>query len=295
MVLSDGIAIHMKTLITGVTGNIGHHLYHHFRKHGKMDTICGAVSDVQRAKEKIPDIELRKLDFTNRETYEPALRNVNRLFLLRPPAIADIKKYIAPFLDVTKQKGVKHVVFLSLQGVENNPITPHHKIEKYILQIGIPYTFLRPSFFMENLTSTHRKEIIELSEIIVPAGKGKTNFVAAYDIAEVAYKALTEEGHLSKAYELTGQQAYNYYEVADMLKQELRRPISYRAPSIIRFISHRREYGDPWAFIAVMVGLYTVARFGKAAGYSDTIEHILNRKPILLSQFIRDNKEKWNV
>jgi nucleoside-diphosphate-sugar epimerase len=146
---------------------------------------------------------------------------------------------------------------------------------------------------MENLTTTHQKEIRECSEIIIPAGTGKTNFVAAYDIAEVAYRALTEgQSHYNKAYELTGPEAYDYYQVAQILSNELDRTISYHKPSIIRFIAHRRSYGDSWAYIAVMIGLYTVARLGLAAGYSDLIHQLLHRAPTTLAEFVHENREK---
>lgn len=58
-----------------------------------------------------------------------------------------------------KEIGIKHIVFLSLLGVEKNPIVPHAKIEAMIKASGIPYTFLRPSFFMQNLLSQHGDEL----------------------------------------------------------------------------------------------------------------------------------------
>ncbi|MCU0096067.1 hypothetical protein N7917_17375 [Bacillus sp. OR9] len=45
-----------------------------------------------------------------------------------------------PLVDVTKEVGVQHIVFLSLLGVEKN-IVPHVKIEEIIKDLGISYTF----------------------------------------------------------------------------------------------------------------------------------------------------------
>ncbi|MCU4756103.1 MULTISPECIES: NmrA family NAD(P)-binding protein [Bacillus] len=63
-----------------------------------------------------------------------------------------------PLVDVTKEVGVQHIVFLSLLGVEKN-IVPHVKIEEIIKDLGISYTFLRPSFFMQNLLLQHGEEL----------------------------------------------------------------------------------------------------------------------------------------
>ncbi|HKL36465.1 MAG TPA: hypothetical protein VJ899_09270 [Salegentibacter sp.] len=50
--------------------------------------------------------------------------------MLRPPQIADVDKIFVPLMEEIKQSSVKHIVFLSVQGVEKNKIIPHHKIEK---------------------------------------------------------------------------------------------------------------------------------------------------------------------
>ena len=66
---------------------------------------------------------------------------------------------------------------LSLIGVENNRVVPHYKIEQHMLKSGLEYTFLRPSFFMQNLSTTHREEIKDQSEIFVTARRDKTSFI----------------------------------------------------------------------------------------------------------------------
>ena len=66
---------------------------------------------------------------------------------------------------------------LSLIGVENNRVVPHYKIKQHMLKSGLEYTFLRPSFFMQNLSTTHREEIKDQSEIFVTAGRDKTSFI----------------------------------------------------------------------------------------------------------------------
>jgi uncharacterized protein YbjT (DUF2867 family) len=112
-------------------------------------------------------------DFLQPETYAAAFAGQRAVFLIRPPTISDVKRYINPAVDAAVQAGVAHIVFLSLLGVEKNAFVPHHKIEAHLLASGIAYTFLRASFFMQNLSTTHREDIARHDENFVPAGHGK--------------------------------------------------------------------------------------------------------------------------
>lgn len=236
------------------------------------------------------------LNFENAATFDAALTGVSRVLLVRPPQLADVNKIFAPFIDAMNRAGVRQVVFLSLQGVENNPVTPHYKIEKLITEAGLPFTFLRPSFFMQNLNTTHRDEIRFRSEIFIPAGNGRTSFIDVRDIAAVAALVLTDktDKFINQSYELTGSEALTYSEVARMLSDVLGRTITSRNPSILRFIWQKWQKEKlPLGFTLIMVALYTVSKLGKAAGLTDTTEHLLNRPPLTFRQFASDYRTDW--
>lgn len=171
-----------KFLITGATGNVGGELIKLF----SCENIeaAAAVTDASKSAYQFPaGIEPREFDFTRRETYADAMQGVFKVFLMRPPAVSNVRRDIFPFLEYCRRGQVEQIVFLSLLGAEKLSFTPHRRIEMEIVRLGIPYTFLRPSFFMQNLSTTHRDEIKTGSEIFVPAGRGKTSFVDARDIA----------------------------------------------------------------------------------------------------------------
>jgi uncharacterized protein YbjT (DUF2867 family) len=83
------------------------------------------------------------------------------------------------------------VVFLSIQGADRNRLVPHRAVEDHLRASPMAWTFVRAAYFMENLSTTHAPEIRERGEIWVPAGGGRTAFVAARDVAAVAARALT--------------------------------------------------------------------------------------------------------
>ncbi|MBO0936815.1 SDR family oxidoreductase [Fibrella sp. HMF5335] len=240
--------------------------------------------------------ECVRFDFANPEMFDSALTGVERVLLVRPPQLADVNLYFRPFVEAIKRSEVQQVVFLSLQGVENNPVTPHHKIEKLIVEAGIPYTFLRPSFFMQNLSTTHRAEIAHHNEIYIPAGNGRTSLIDVVDIGEVAALVLADSSgrYLNKGYELTGTEALTYAEIAQILTDVLGRKITYKDPSVLAFIWrkwHREKM--PLSFVLVMVALYTVAKMGKAAGTTPTFQALTGHAPRTFRRFAEDNRQVW--
>lgn len=276
-----------RILVTGATGNVGSAVLQALVRRG----ISGYAAVRQPRSGMVADQVI--FDFKRPETYAPALEGVDKLFLMRPPDLTDVARYVFPVIDEAKKRGVSQIVFLSLLGAQHLPFVPHRKVERYLERSGIPYTFLRASFFMQNLSTTHAREIRDQHLIDVPAGDGKTSFVDVEDLADVAALAMTEPGHTGQAYDLTGNEALDYHEVAVLLTRELGRPIAYRAPGLVGFLARRVRSGLPFGFALVMGAIYTTARMGKAALVTSDLERLLGRSPRALEDFLVNERDKW--
>jgi len=289
-----------RILLTGVSGNVGQEALHELSK--RPDRKKFSLVSGQRDRAKLTKIvngladETVYLDFADPTSFDPALKGISRVLLIRPPQLADVDKFFKPFISAMQRAGIRQVVFLSLQGVENNPVTPHHKIEQLIVEANVPFTFLRPSFFMQNLSTTHRDEIRFRNEIFVPAGHGLTSFIDVQDIGAVAALALTSQTSefMYRSYELTGSEALTYFEIAQVLTDVLGRKITYQNPSILRFIWQKwQKKTIPLGFTMVMVALYTVAKLGRAATLTQETERLLERPPRTFRQFAEANRIIW--
>jgi len=279
-------------LVTGAIGNVGAALIEQLR--GREVRIVAAVRDVERARQRLgAGLEYVQFDFARPETYS-AFAGVDRLFLVRPPEIADVRGVIAPAIDAARRAGVRQVVFLSLLGVERNPIVPHYRIEKALRESGMTWTSLRASYFMQNLDTIHREDV-RRGAIVVPAGAGKTSFIDVRDIAAVGALALTEDGHDNRGYALTGARALSYFEIARQFTAVLGRPVVYRNPSPLAYARHMRGQGHPWPFVLLTIALYTTARLGLAAAVTDDVARLLGRPPISLRRYIEDYRQAWDT
>jgi uncharacterized protein YbjT (DUF2867 family) len=185
-------------LVTGASGNVGREVVNACLARGLPVVAAGRRSSTA--------VPTRRFDFSDRTTWSPALEGVDRVFLLRPPAVANVDETLNPFVDEAYRSGVTHVVFLSVQGAEDRPRIPHHAIEKHLEQVGRSWTFLRPGFFAQNFQDAYRRDIVEDDRIYVPAGEGAVAFVDLRDVGEVAARVFeAPEAHRHAAYPLTGQ------------------------------------------------------------------------------------------
>jgi uncharacterized protein YbjT (DUF2867 family) len=277
-------------LVTGASGNVG-------RAVRRSLAASGAeVRVAQRpGRRDEPTAGRVDLDFVDPSTWAAAFAGVESMFLMRPPALGNVRRDLLPAVAAARNAGVRHVVFLSLQGAEKNRLVPHATVEEWLRSSGLQWTFVRASFFHQNLSTTHAADIRDRDEILVPAGRGATAFVDAEDVGAVAAAALLGPGmHADAAYTITGPRALTYEQIAGILSAELDRPIRYTRPGLLRYARHAQRYLDmPWGMVAVTSAIYTTARLGLADGLTDAVRQLLGRDPVDFAAFAHRERAAW--
>ena len=279
----------MKVLVTGASGNVGSYVVKELLN--REETVVAAITNIQKINKLFDNqVESVFFDFTNKSTYDKALEGVDRVFLMRPPHLGRPED-LYPFIDAMKAYNVKLVSFLSLMGVENNTIPPHHNIEKYIEKLQIPYAHVRPGFFMQNLSGVHSVEIRENNEIFVPAGKSKTSFIDAADIGlTTAILLHNPEKYKNTAHTITGPEALDYFQVAEILSRVGGRKITYAKPGYLKYRSYYiKKRGLDKAYVNVTVALYFMTRMGTAKEITNDFYQLTGRNPRTLEEFAREN------
>ena len=272
--------------MTGATGTVGRYVAAGLATQGVPLRL--AVRDVGENQGE----QSCRFDFADTSTWGRALEGVDRVFLMRPPAISDIKGVIRPFISELARRGIRQTVVLSLMGV--NPAMPHYRLEQDVKAAGLPATMLRPAFFMQNLETAYRRDILTYDRIRLPARSGKTSFIDTRDIADVATTALVApETHIGKAYTLTGGTALSWNAVASLLSAELGRPIHYEPISLLTARRELSAAGFPTAYVNVQLLIHVVARLGLADKITSELPQLLSRPPRTLSEYIRDNRDMW--
>lgn len=279
----------MKILVTGASGNVGSYVVKELLKLNEQ--VRAAGTKIQKLDEQFGNqVESVYFDFKDKTTFEKSLDGVDRVFLMRPPHLGKPED-LYPFIDEMKAHNIKLVSFLSLMGVENNTIPPHHKIEKYIEKLEIPFAHVRPGFFMQNLSGVHSVEIREKNEIFIPAGKSKTSFIDAADIGLATAILLHQpEKYKNTAHTITGSESLDYFQVAEILSKVTGRNITYTRP---RYLKYRNYYIKKRClektYVNVTVALYFMTRMGTAKEVTNCFYKLTGKMPRTFEEFAKDN------
>ncbi len=283
-----------KILVTGALGNVGGYAAEQLIKN-KEAVVCGDI-DPSALKQRYQDkADCVYFDFTAPATFSEALKGVDRVFIMRPPHLGKPQD-LQPFIDFLKSSDqIRLTVFLSLLGVEKNPIPPHHKIEKFIEAAGLPYCHIRPSFFMQNLSGVHAFEIKHFDRILVPVKNAVTSFIDAQDIGELIATVLSNPtAHQNTAYSVTGPAAINYQEAARIMTEELGRPIAYADPSPTFAKKYWQQVrGLDKSYVTVMSMLYLMTRMGGAKQVTRGFHEVMGREPRTFREFVKNNRAAW--
>lgn len=284
-------------LITGATGNIGFEIIRYLYKKNSSNRIIAGVRNIEKAKKifaDYPKLEYVYFDFEDSDTFDRALTDIDRVFLLRPPHLSDIDKYFKPLISRIKEKNVNEVVFLSVQGAEKSKVIPHNKIERLIKEHGLDYIFLRPSYFMQNLTTTLIGDIKTKREIILPSGQAKFNWIDIENIAEAGAVLLDKFcDYKNQAFEITGLENENFATVTSLINKTIESPIRFRDVNPLRFYQIKNRDGFEKGMIIVLILLHLLPRFQNEPRISDIYEQLTGKKPTDLETFIQREKKQF--
>jgi uncharacterized protein YbjT (DUF2867 family) len=273
-------------LITGASGNIGKEVLKQIAQTGAQ--VRAAFQSVNKATAAPSGVETVTVDYNQPETLRAALKGVDRVFLVGPPT-SQLPALERKAMDVIAQSDVRQVVKLSAMG-GREAIFPrqHAESEAYIQSCGVPYTFLRPNGFMQNIVNYNAPTINTQNAFYGSEGDGRVSQIDIRDVAAVAVKALTEDGHIGKAYTLTGPEALMNREIAQVLSDALGREVRYVNLAPAQLKEALLSAGVTEWNADALLDLQRLYREGKAATVTRDVEQILGRKPITFAQFSRD-------
>jgi uncharacterized protein YbjT (DUF2867 family) len=238
-------------------------------------------------------------DLADASALRTGLEGARKVFLLTPPS-PDIPVAEGRIVDLAREAGVEHIVKLSAVGA--NALKPyffarlHRESERRIESSGVPYTFLRPNFFMQNYLQ-FADTIRSQRAICAPAGGGRHADVDVRDVAAVAARVLTEDDHAGRIYELTGPEAQSFADAARKISKATGRDVAFVdvAPEEARKAMTSAGTPEWLADALIEIHAWFLRGEGTTNGSAVTlaVEEVLDRPPRSFEQFVRENVQAF--
>ena len=270
-----------KILVIGANGNVGTALVAELLAKGEKVKAASRSGKAPAGSEPVT------LDLTNPTTIDKALEGVDRLYFLVPAGHVNVVGLATPIIKTAAARKVK-VVLQTALGVDASDDIPYRKVELTLINSGTPYVILRPNWFSDNF-HTYWIHGVKAGTIALPAAQGKTSFIDTRDIAASAAAALTSNKFDGKAYNLTGPEALNYAEAAEILSKVTSRKIGYTATDDAAFISMLTGAGVPSDYANFLAMIFHPVREGWAAGVTGDVKALTGKEPRSVTTYAKDH------
>jgi uncharacterized protein YbjT (DUF2867 family) len=236
------------------------------------------------------------VDYDKPETVRAGAEGVDAAFLITP-AVPNQTELAKRALEALQAARVPRLVRLSVIGADRKDgrlfQQAHATTEQEIVASGIPYTFLRPNSYMSGFLTFYAPGgdgIIRL-----PWGGAGVSHIDPRDVAAVAAHVLTSDGHIGKAYTLTGPEAITAGQIASDISEVSGRKIQYIDMAEDDVRQGMLAGGLPAMMVHFLLDLHAAYKEREMAAVTDTVRELTGRSARSFKEFARDHGPGWKT
>jgi NAD(P)H dehydrogenase (quinone) len=270
----------MSIVVTGATGHLGRLVLA-----GLLEKVpASGIAAVVRSEEKGAEfaakgIETRVADYDEPETLKGAFHAGDRVLFISG---SEVGKRAAQHTAVVEAARAAEVAQLAYTGVLGGPdadfaLADEHKItEEAILGSGVPHTFLRNGWY-DDLYVAQLPVYLANGAVLGSSGEGRIAPAPRADYAAAAVAVLTGEGHLGKAYELSGDVAWTMSEFAAEIARQSGKPVAYTNVAPAQYKQVLLGAGLPEPMADILVDVESAIERGSLAGGTGDLSRLIGR------------------
>ncbi len=281
----------MKFLVTGATGKLGSKVVEALLQSVAPENLAVSVRDPEKASAlRARGVDIRQADFDEPASLDAAFEGVNRLLIISPSGDNDTR--IRRFMNVVpaaERAGVEFIAYTSIAKADTDkPLlwAPSHRFcEEAILKTGIPYSFLRNNWYIENEADVVKRVLSGLP-LVASSEDGKVGWATRDDYAQAAAAVLAGSGHENTIYELSGP-LRTYADLAELIGQALGRTVPVHLVDDAAYADFLIQAGVPKQSIPYYTSVQKAIREGALAVESNDLATLLGRPVTPLTDAIR--------
>jgi NAD(P)H dehydrogenase (quinone) len=270
----------MKILVTGATGKLGGKVVEALLKTVPASELAVSVRNPEKAEAlRARGVEVRHGDFDLPETLVSAFSGIDRLLIISADGDNETRiRQHANAVAAAQRAGVKFIAYTSLVNAteSQNLFAPTHKAtEAAIVNTGIPYSFLRNNWYLENEIPSIQG-VLAGAPWVTSAEDGKVGWAPQQDYAEAAAAVLTGNGHENSVYELSGR-LLTQEEIAAALGEVIGKEVAVQQVNDATYADIMKGVGVPDFLIPLVVDIQKSIRENTLAVESNDFEKLLGR------------------
>jgi uncharacterized protein YbjT (DUF2867 family) len=167
---------------------------------------------------------------------------------------------------------------------------PHHwqklRVEELLLESGLSFTILQPTVYMQNILAGW-EQIVENGKYPVPyAVDTRISLVDLEDVALAATIVLTGTGYLGATIELVGTPAMGQLDIAEIIQDQLGRPVAAEVVPLEVWERVARESGLGQYQISTLIKMFRYYQSYGFMGNSNSLSSLLRRQPTSFATFV---------
>lgn len=277
-----------KALVIGGTGKVGGHIVQRFIAAGRP------VRSASRTGGAPQGAEAASFDWFSDATHDAALADIGAVFMVAPIGSSEPVSSMEPFIDRAIASGVRRFVLLSSSLIdEGGPLMG--AVHAVLKQRAPEWAVLRPSWFMENFTIDPHLSSIRFENLVYSAtGDGRVPFIAARDIAEAAFRTMTDSTPVNDGLVLTGPELLTYADVARIVGDARGVPVRHHELSADELAARLESFGIPGPFATTLAQLDQAIAAGAENRLTPAVEELTGQAPVAFADFVAERPGLWS-
>jgi len=281
----------MSILVTGASGQLGRLVVEALLARGVAPSEVVAAARRPEALDGLAarGVATARLDYDDPASARAAMAGVDRLLLVSGPVVGNRVAQHTAVIDAAAAAGVELLAYTSFSKAATTtmPLGAEHRgTETVIRASGLPYALLRNNWYSEGYLGT-LAQARETGEVVASVGDGRVASVARADLAEAAAAVLATGGHENTVYELGGDHAWDYDELAEVLTDLLERNVVHRRITPEEHQAALVAAGAPEGAAAFAVSLDTGIREGWLGEVTGDLSRLVGRPTVPLIETLR--------
>lgn len=281
----------MSIVVPATSGHLGRLVAQDLLSRGvpAPEIVAGARSLDAIADLAATGVRTTRIDYDEPTTVRDALSEGDTFVLVSGNDLVNRDRQHRDVIAAAAEAGAGHLVYTSaLRAAESSsPLAASHApSEEAVRASGLPFTFLRNSWYTEN----YAREVPALREsgvLIASVGDAQVASATRLEFAQAVGAVLTTEGHVGKTYELSGDVAWTYHDLAAAFSEVLGRDVVYRPVSTEEHVEILRGAGVPEQFATMIATVDAGIGEGAFAYQNGDLARLLGRPTLPLADGLR--------